>query len=223
MVNDLLDDLRILKGAAMRQLSISRGVGSAVLALALGLAGAAEAANDIGVTSASVQPVRGTPPQQASRVLQIGVDVQANERVQTDAGGRAHLLFVDGSALSIGPDSDVVLDEFVYDASSKTGKLAFSATKGVFRLVGGKISKQDEVLLRTPTATIGVRGGVVMASVGPGQVDADFLFGASLTVTGGGGQQTANRPGSRISQVGNGRPLPPVPTVPRFGRTPCWA
>ena len=166
----------------------------------------------VGVTSAVVPASRGQAPQAAPRVLRIGEDVMANERVTTDAAGRTQLLFMDGSALTLGPDSDVVIDEFVYDPATKTGKLAFSATKGVFRLIGGKISKQDEVLLRTPTATIGIRGGIAMASVTPGQVNADFIFGTQMSVTGGGGQQIANRPGSRISQVGNGPPLPPVQT-----------
>ena len=54
----------------------------------------------------------------------------------------------------------MVLDEFVYDPATGSGKLAMTATKGVFRLVGGKISKSEPVTLKTPTATIGIRGGM---------------------------------------------------------------
>src|SRR5258705_2997756 len=88
------------------------------------------------------------------------------------------MLFLDGSALTVGPNSDVVLDEFVYDPSTETGKLAVSATRGVLRLVGGKISKTEPVTLRTPTATLGIRGGIAIYDNG----QASFLFGKSMTV-----------------------------------------
>ena len=48
----------------------------------------------------------------------------------------------------------------------RTGKLAASLTRGVFRFVGGKISKLDNaVTLHTPSATIGIRGGVILVRV----------------------------------------------------------
>jgi hypothetical protein len=88
------------------------------------------------------------------------------------------MLFLDGSALTAGPNSDVVLDEFVYDPASETGKLSISATKGVLRLVGGKISKNEPITLKTPTATIGIRGGIAVYDNGR----VTFLFGKSMTV-----------------------------------------
>jgi len=173
------------------------------------------ASTQIGVTSAVVPAARGTPTGAEPRVLQVGLDMQANERVQTDAEGKAHLLFLDGSALSIGPNSDVVLDEYVYDPVAKTGKIALSASRGVFRLVGGAISKTTPVSLRTPTATIGVRGGIAMASVGE-TTSAAFLFGEDMTVTGpGGSSQTANRAGFEITTNPNGTVNPPLPISER--------
>ena len=176
---------------------------------------AAHAATQIGVTSAVIPAARGTPPEAEARVLQVGLDMQANERVQTDADGKAQLLFLDGSALSIRPNSDVMLDEYVYDPISRTGKIALSATRGVFRLVGGAISKTTPVQLRTPTATIGVRGGIAMASVGQ-TTSAAFLFGSEMTVAGSGGStQTANRPGFEITTNPNGTVNPPLPLSER--------
>jgi len=186
-----------------------------VLFAALGALGPAAAAPQIGVTSAVLPAARGTPPAAEPRVLQVGLDMQANERVQTDAEGKAQLLFLDGSALSIGPNSEVVLDEYVYDPVAKTGKIALSASRGVFRLVGGAISKTTPVTLRTPTATIGVRGGIAMASVGE-TTSAAFLFGAEMTVAGAGGsKQSANRPGFEITANPNGTVNPPLPLSER--------
>ncbi len=86
-------------------------------------------------------------------MLTVGTNVFTQERIVTGERGQTQMLFLDESALTIGPNSDMVLDEFVYDPDAQTGSLVINATKGVFRLVGGKISKKNPVLLKTPTAT----------------------------------------------------------------------
>ena len=179
--------------------------------LAAGIPLATTAATNIGVTSAVVPAARGTPTEGTTRVLQVGLDMQANERVQTDADGKAHLLFLDGSALSIGPNSEVVLDEFVYDPVSKTGKIALSATRGVFRLVGGQISKTTPVTLTTPTATIGVRGGIAAINADGNGVSAAFIYGVDMFVQAQERVERAERPGSLIQVPPGGAPLPPIP------------
>jgi len=65
--------------------------------------------------------------------------------------------------MMIGPNSDLVIDRFVYDPATGTGQLAMTATKGVMRYVGGRLSKlENAVTIHTSTATIGVRGGIVL-------------------------------------------------------------
>jgi hypothetical protein len=129
----------------------------------VGLADAA-AATKVGVTAAVNPAATGRPPNSKERVLYVGVDMQANERVRTSKTGRVQLLFGDGSAMTIGPNSDLVIDAFVYDPKrpEKIGKLAFSVAKGVFRFVGGRISKRSTVTIKTPSATLGIRGGVAI-------------------------------------------------------------
>ena len=179
---------------------------------ALGLTAApAIAATQIGVTAAVNPAAAGTPPAQETRVLRVGTDMVANERVETGPRGQAQLLFLDGSALTVGPNSTIALDEFVYDPDTKSGKLAFSATKGVFRLVGGSLSKRTPVSIKTPTATIGVRGGIAVVEAGEDGVNATFLFGDQMSVTSGGQTQTATRPGFSIQAPAGGPPNPPQP------------
>jgi hypothetical protein len=151
----------------------------------------------IGV-AAAVQPnASGQPPQQPIRQLVIGANVIHNERIRTSPGGRTQMVFVDGSALTIGPNADLVLDEFVYDPDTKTGKMAVTVAKGVFRLVGGKISKKNPIQFRTPTALIGIRGGIAVLEVGEG-TKATFLFGEKMSVTSGTVTQDVTRPGFSV-------------------------
>jgi len=146
-------------------------------------------AQTVGVTGAVNPNTTGTPPGATVHALGTGNDVVFNERITTEASGQADILFVDRSALTVGPNSDLVIDEFVYSPDTGTGKLAASATKGVFRFVGGALSKNpDSVTIKTPAAIVGVRGGVILYAINAnGGGTLYFLYGdqASLDTSSG--------------------------------------
>ena len=154
---------------------------SAALALALSSQGAVARVGTASVVEG--EPV-GLPPGPAQRVLRVGIDMNADEKVTTKADDRAHLVFLDGTSLTIGPNSEVVIDKYVYSSEKKTGELALRVQRGTLRFVGGIISKTSEVTVATPSATLGIRGGIFTVSVSAlGATTANFLFGASFSVT----------------------------------------
>ncbi|HEX7791143.1 MAG TPA: FecR domain-containing protein [Afipia sp.] len=102
----------------------------------------------------------GTPPGAATRTLTIGTNVIYKERVQTSAQGSTQILFPDTSTLNVGRNSNIVIDEYVYDPNAGTGKMVATVSKGVMRFVGGQISHTVGVTVNTPVATLGIRGGV---------------------------------------------------------------
>lgn len=171
------------------------------------------AKDDIGVAAAVKPAAHGQRPEKTQRVLQVGIDMIRNERITTKPEGRAQILFRDGTTLTVGPNSDITLDEFVYDDETSTGKLVMSTTKGLLRLVGGKISKKTPIKIKTPTATVGIRGGITIVETTPdGQTDAIFLFGKDMTVETDGKQQVAVRPNTQI-RVANRNAGPSQPVV----------
>lgn len=177
-------------------------VGATILVLALVTgAPAAAIAQRIGITSAVTGDPTGKPPDEIERVLHVGIDVTAGEIVTTGAADRAHLLFLDGTALTISNQAQVTLDRFVYDADQKLGDLAITATKGVFRLVGGRISKKTPVVVVTPSATLTIRGGIAMFSVEPTRTIATFVFGHEMTMTSQGRTQSVTAPGFQVSTL----------------------
>ncbi len=176
----------------------------------------------VGVTSETDGDPRGKPPAQAERVLRVGIDIQADELITTRGDDRAHLVFLDGTALTVSPNARLRIDRFVYDPAGKTGDIAVTATAGVFRLVGGRVSKGKPIVVNTPSATIGLRGGIGVFTVGPDATTAQFLFGSSMTVTAGGRTQTATRQGSQIHATFGG--VPGVPSlIPHGGVAPAFA
>jgi hypothetical protein len=168
------------------------------------------AAARVGVTSATDGDPLGKPPAEAERVLRIGIDVQANEVITTNANDRAHLVFLDGTSLTVGPNAQLTIDRFVFDPATKTGDLAINASKGVLRLVGGKISKTKPITIATPSATIGIRGGITILNVQPAQTTSTFVFGNGMTVSAAGQTQTVTRPGSQVTAAGGSAPGAPA-------------
>src|SRR6516162_10169901 len=173
----------------------------APLLLGLGMTSSVEAQQRIGVNSAVNPDATGIWPGTPPRKLVLGQDIVFKERVTTGPEGQTQVLFVDQSTMSVGPNADMVIDEFVYDPAAGTGKLAASLTRGVFRFVGGKLSKQENaVTIQTPSATIGIRGAVVLGNQTPnGRLELIFAYGKSVTITGTNGvSQTITRPGFEV-------------------------
>jgi hypothetical protein len=173
------------------------------LAVLLAVAAPSRAQAPAGVTAAVNPQATGTPPTLPTKVLEVGSDIVQNERVSVGAGGQAQLLFRDGSTLTLAPNSDLTIDRFVYDPEAKTATLAMTAATGVFRFVGGRASKDEPVVLNTPTATIGIRGGINFTSIAPetGATETSQAFGKSTSVTSKstGETQTLTRNGFTLS------------------------
>ncbi len=176
-------------------------------AVAVALVASPASAQRVGVSSAVNPATTGAPPGGAAKTLLVGENIVFNEHINTGPDGQTQVLFVDESAVSIGPNSDMTIDEFVYDPKTGTGTEALSATRGVFRYVGGKLSKgATPVTIKTAVATIGIRGGVFVMDLGSdGTLEVIFLYGNGLTITGlNGVTVTITRPGFGVTVNGRG-------------------
>lgn len=175
---------------------------------------ATAASEPIGVAAAVNPDATGMPPQMERRIIEVGTNMLSNEQVVTGPNGQAQLIFNDGSAFSIGPNSELTLDSFVYDPAKGTGQMALTVTKGVFRFVGGKISKENPVQIKVGSATMGIRGGIATLNTQPGQPTvARFLFGREMSMSQGGVTQVTTRPGTAIDLPPGAPPQPPRPVT----------
>jgi len=101
----------------------------------------------------------GTRTSGETRDLRWSRPVYSEETVRTDANEYTELEFVDGTQLTIGENSEVVLDSFVYDPATGSGDAVISFGKGVFRFVSGDMNKEG-FALNTPSATLAIRGTI---------------------------------------------------------------
>lgn len=88
-----------------------------------------------------------------------GVSVQSMDTAVT-AKGQMQIDFIDETRVDITEHSRLLIDEFVYDPNAGKGALGLRATMGTIRYASGQIAKkyQQNVKIKTPSATIGVRG-----------------------------------------------------------------
>src|ERR1700692_1658991 len=150
------------------------------------LAASSASAQQVG-TATAVNPLsESTPPGGSTAPLVVGAHIVHKERVHTTPAGTAQLLFTDKSSMSIAPNTDIVIDEYVYDPNAQNGHMLVSLTKGALRFVGGQLSHQGEASIRTWAANIGIRGGTVTVIQGSNGTKVINVSGI-MTITSGTG------------------------------------
>jgi hypothetical protein len=122
--------------------------------------------------------------------IKSGSPIFLGEHIITGPGGRLQVLLLDETVFTLGPNSDMVLDEFVYDPKTSAGKISAALVKGTFRFVSGKIkqgSNPPDKHLRIAVGCLGIRGTdfeTIVRVDGSGQIR---LFSGQLEITPHGG------------------------------------
>lgn len=167
---------------------------------------AATTAPRVGVVSAATS---GAAASSAGKTVVVGNDIAPGQRLATGPNGQLHVLLLDQSALTLGPDTELVIEAFAFDPAAKQGQIRLGLTKGVLRVVGGHISKTQATVVATPQGKVEILGGISIVQTGGNSTFATFLFGQSMQVTSSTGNvQTVTRPGFGVSSSGGGMSSP---------------
>ncbi len=174
----------VVKRFARRQVLALLWAGAVALA-----AGSASAQVAVGTANVVVREVSATAGG-AARTLASADPVHRDELIATATESATEITFDDQTQLSIGPESQVTLDEFIYDPNSHAGSLAIAVTVGVIRLASGDMNEEG-VVITTPVATIGIRGTIVTVSVAAdGTTTVSVEQGAADVSSASGGSQS---------------------------------
>ena len=134
------------------------------------VAGPADGAAVIG----TVRSLRGAATAKGAdgqvRQLAKGDPIYLNDAVETADGSFLRLTFEDGTAFFLGRNARAVIDEYVYKPEAEEGSFAASVAVGFFRYISGKLGKlgsgdKPHSSIKTPTATIGIRGSDIEGEV----------------------------------------------------------
>ena len=91
---------------------------------------------------------------------QVGQLVFEGDRLRTGADGRIGATLSDETRVSLGPDSEIRLDQFQYSLAEGRLGLVLGIVRGMVAYVSGRIAKlsPDSIRLETPNAIVGIRG-----------------------------------------------------------------
>jgi hypothetical protein len=99
--------------------------------------------------------------------MNTGDRLYQNDMIRTGADSSVGIIFEDNTILSLGPKSEIVIDEYVF--APREGKLSIMASllKGTASYLSGIIGRQspESVKFQTPDATIGIRGTKFLVKV----------------------------------------------------------
>ncbi|MEK6636558.1 MAG: FecR domain-containing protein [Pseudomonadota bacterium] len=139
----------------MQKLSIAAafllaGLATQSLAAAGSDIGRVKVASGIASILRSGQTIAATP----------GLALQKGDILTTGKNGRIGATFYDNSRFAAGPNSRVVINEFLFDDTTHDGKFVTQVDRGSLAIISGQIAKKnkDAMRVRTPTALLGVRG-----------------------------------------------------------------
>jgi len=90
----------------------------------------------------------------------VGAKVMAGDVLRTSSESSAGVTLKDDTRVSLVPNSQVVLDKFAFNANTHEGGMFLSVLKGTLSMISGLLVRANPELVRvkTPTATIGIRG-----------------------------------------------------------------
>ncbi len=92
--------------------------------------------------------------------LAIGSKLFQKDTVSTGMKGQLGMTFIDNSMFSVGPDSELSLEQFRFNTTTYKGAFKTKMNRGTLAAVSGKIAKHNPgaMNVKTPSAILGVRG-----------------------------------------------------------------
>ncbi|MGE5504838.1 MAG: FecR domain-containing protein, partial [Actinomycetota bacterium] len=155
--------------------------------------------------------------------IKSGDPVYQGDVVTTTSGGRVGITFADGAVFSLGGNGRMTIDEMVYDPAAAKGKETVSVVTGSFSFVSGEVAKTgiDAMSVKTPVATIGIRGTTVAGVAAPeGQPNSISLLPnadgsvGQIAVANQAGIQVMSVPGATAQMTSAFVPPPPPIVLP---------
>jgi len=97
---------------------------------------------------------------QKNEVLKAGDNVYFGDIIKADSKSKSQVLLLDETVITLGEQTSITMDEFVYDPNNQSGKIVSTVLKGSVKVLSGKISigNPEDLVIKTPAGSIGTRG-----------------------------------------------------------------
>ena len=158
----------------------------------------------IGVIGAAV----GNITNQNNEKLSNGSKIFFGDTIISNQNSNAQILFLDQTILTLGEDTELTIDEFIYDPNSHDGSFVSNVKSGTVKFITGQISKKnpENLEVKFPSGTLGARGTefVVLAEnknestvvlLGPGPENSLGMIPGNLILSDGISSVNITNPG----------------------------
>lgn len=90
----------------------------------------------------------------------LGYEIEEKDIISTQVNSKIKITFIDNTIITIGKESSLNVEEYIFNASTKEAKTELNVLKGAFHTITGQIGKvnPDKFKLKTKSASIGIRG-----------------------------------------------------------------
>ncbi len=165
--------------------------------------------------AAIVIAVRGgaqaTDLQGLSRKLKVKSELFQNDQLTTAKNGRIQIMFTDNTIVSLGRKTSLLISEYILN-KDQSGKLDTKVTEGVFRVMGGILTKTspENFNTQTPSGNIGIRGSMYTGKVTGDQTSLLFEGGKGITFRNSTGLVEISKPGhgTNVNNINSMIPQP---------------
>lgn len=108
-----------------------------------------------------------TTSSQMTLVAATNMKIMPGDSIRTEAKSSVGLIFEDDTVVSLGPQSEIMIQEFLFNPVDKELSFIVRMIRGTFSFISGQIAKLDSrnVKLETPDATLGVRGTKILLKI----------------------------------------------------------
>ena len=102
-------------------------------------------------------------------IAKDGIRVKMGDKLTTGANGSLGVIFTDNTRISIGYNSEIDINEYVFQPDKGSFSFLTELVQGTASYISGTIGKLSpkSVKFKTPTAVVGVRGTSFLVKVTP--------------------------------------------------------
>ena len=104
-------------------------------------------------------------------------------KIVTESDAKVKILLPDNTMFTVGPNSEIIIDDFVYDTDVDVNKITARLLKGAFRWITGKVAEKREAKLAIKLiADLGIRGTNFIAAVNSDESAFVILFEGKVEI-----------------------------------------
>ena len=129
----------------------------------------------IGVVGVAVGEINN----QNNEKLFSGSKIFYGDTIVVKSKSNAQILFLDETVMTVGENTELTIDDFVYDPQTNNGNFITNIKSGVVKTISGKISEKnpDKLEIKIPNGSLGVRGTEFLVSLNDKKESTVLLLG----------------------------------------------